>query len=123
MKRSYFILLLCTLMACSKSTTDDAITCTEEFVYGLNVTVRDANTDVLLTNDEVTVLAQDNDYSEMLAFSSVVFLGAGERPGTYILTVAGANYETLVSDPITIVLTEDECHVIPQAIEVRVQPN
>ncbi|MCW9037300.1 hypothetical protein [Altibacter sp.] len=123
MKPVYLILLLGSLMACSKSNTDDAITCTEEFVYGLNVTVRDANTDVLLTDAEVTVQAQDNDYNEMLEFNAVVFLGAGERPGTYTLTVTGVNYETFISDPIAIALTEDVCHVVPQAIELRIQPN
>jgi len=49
------------------------------------------------------------------------FTGAGERAGTYTLTVVSPNYQTFTSEPITVLA--DQCHVITEEIEIILQPN
>lgn len=49
------------------------------------------------------------------------FFGAGERPGNYVLIVTSDNYQTYVSETITV--NAYECHVIPESIEIVLQPN
>ena len=121
------ILLLCCiplLMATSCENHDDnQIVCTTEFVYGLNVTVIDSQTEQPIT-DGVIVTAVDGSYSETLvAFpgNENVFVGAGERPGTYIITVAKDGYTTFTSNPL--VVAANVCHVTPVQITVSLISN
>jgi hypothetical protein len=113
----FFLILL---MQCDNK--DDSIICTEQFVYGLNVTVRDVTTNGIIT-DGVVVIARDGSYEEELmnidGFDN--FIGAGERPGNYIIEVTSANYETFTSELIQV--GADECHVIGEVIEIVLQPN
>lgn len=103
---------------------DDDIYCTQEAKAGLNVTVKDAATNEILS-EGVTVVAQDGNYTETLeAFTgdaTTVFIGAWERQGTYIVTVSKQGYQTFTSSAIQV--TADECHVIPQLLNVALQPN
>jgi len=112
--------LLISFTSC-KIEDDDQIACTEQFVYGLNVVLKDATTSNII-NTDVEVIATDGDYEETLMTTSGYdsFFGAGERAGTYIITVTSANYDTFTSDPIT--LTRDVCHVIPKVLEFTLQP-
>tara|TARA_R110000850_G_scaffold271031_2_gene404721 strand:- start:113682 stop:114008 length:327 start_codon:yes stop_codon:yes gene_type:complete len=101
---------------------DDSIACTQEARAGLNVTVKDAATNNYLGLG-TTVLATDGDYSETLEYMDGIvptFAGAWEREGNYILTVSAEGYAAYVSETITV--TSDECHVIPQQVEVLLQP-
>ena len=124
MKYLIFFLVTFTIVSCQRSNDDNGqVFCTDEFVYGLNVVVRDAVSLVVLTDQEVTVTAVDGAYSEDLLFSSVSFLGAGERPGNYVLIASGAGYQTYTSATVSIGMDDDDCHVIPQAIEILIQPN
>jgi hypothetical protein len=112
------------LMATTCESDDNNIDCTLEAVPGLNVVVKDAETnEFLLLN--TTVIAQDGDYTETLEgfsmFEEVVFLGAWERMGTYVITVSKEGYQTFVSEEIQV--TRDECHVIRQNITVNLEPN
>ncbi|WP_298555814.1 hypothetical protein [uncultured Algibacter sp.] len=102
--------------------TSDDIFCTDIFVYGLSITVKDANTDAVIT-ENITIKATDGDYEETLMSieSSNAFVGAGERAGTYILTINATNYKDYITEPIKV--SADECHVIPEAIEIMLQPN
>ena len=124
--KKIFLLLACTpfLLATSCDDDDDEIICTQEAKSGLNITVKDAVTDELLTTG-VTVIAQDGLYTETLEqFPNEevpVFIGAWERVGTYVVTVSKEGYQTFTSQPI--VVTADVCHVIPQQITVELQPN
>ncbi len=102
---------------------DDRIFCTDQFVYGLNVIVLDAVTGNPIFQD-IEVKAVDGTYQEILELvpsSEYAFVGAGERAGTYVVTVTKAGYQTYTSAPI--VLTRDECHVIPQSLTVNLQSN
>lgn len=71
------------MSSCKTNSDDEDILCTEIFVYGLSVTLKDANTDALITED-VTVSGIDGSYEETLMRieSSNSFVGAGERAGT-----------------------------------------
>lgn len=123
--KKIFLLLACTpfllAMTCED---DDEIYCTQEAKAGLNITVKDAVTDELLSTG-VTVIAQDGSYSETLEqFPNEevpVFIGAWERVGTYVVTVSKEGYQTFTSEPI--IVTADVCHVIPELLTVELQPN
>lgn len=118
----YLILLGCILLTFSCKKDDDGIACTQEARAGLNVTVKDAVTNNYLGLG-TTVLATDGNYSETLEYMEgtiPTFAGAWEREGNYILTVSAEGYATYVSETITV--TADECHVIPQQVEVLIQP-
>ena len=119
MKHLFYVLLLVTLTACQQKQ-DDTINCTEIFVSGLNIKVTDAITGEIIS-EGITVLAEDGDYSEELAFTFESYIGAGERPGNYTITVSGENYTTEVVGPIEVLA--DECHVIPQNLEIALTPN
>lgn len=116
-------LLICFLLFLSCKTDNDVgIPCTTEAAAGLNVTVKDAETEQFLY-DEASVVAVDGSYSETLTLIggvSPVFIGAWEREGSYIITVTHKGYTTYVSEVITVV--SDECHVIPRFLEVSLQP-
>ncbi|GEQ84982.1 hypothetical protein ULMS_04900 [Patiriisocius marinistellae] len=122
MKKLLFICL--TLVAVSCNNDDEAgninINCTEVFVNGLSVTIKDGQTDAILT-DGITVMAVDGDYSETLMLINDVFVGAGERAGTYSITATGDNYmPQTIND---VIVGEDECHVIPEEVTLVLSPN
>lgn len=113
---SLFVFLSCT------SNKIDEIQCTEEARAGLNITVKNAVSNQVL-GAGIKVIAKEGNYTETLEFfdaNNPVFSGAWERSGTYIVTVSGVGYTTFISDAITV--TADECHVIPQQLQVSLQP-
>ena len=102
---------------------DDQIVCTQEFVYGLNVIVLDATTGNPLL-EGVTVEATDGSYHETLQLVPGLeysFTGAGERVGTYTVTITKEGYQTYTSSPI--IVTRNVCHVITQSLTVNLQSN
>ncbi|UOK43080.1 MULTISPECIES: hypothetical protein [Flavobacterium] len=119
------LLLLCLmplLMASSCNDHDDnQVNCTQEARAGLNVTVQDAVTHAVLTED-VAVFVTDGPYYETLKLfpGTDVFSGAWERKGNYLLTVSKEGYQTYTSETITV--GADVCHVIPQIITVQLIP-
>lgn len=120
------IILLMSIFAISCNNDDNSnsgeTNCTDQFVYGLHVSVKNAVTNAVL-QEGVLVKATDGSYVETLQTegnSSTVFVGAGERAGSYILTVSKDGYETFTSEVIT--LKRDECHVISKEVTVALQP-
>jgi hypothetical protein len=112
----YLAIALCLVLAsCSKDDTTTPMDepCTEVFVYGLVITVNDAATGAGL--NQVVITAREPSYSEVLVATSSagVYQGAGERVGSYTLTVEKDGYQTVVTDVITV--EANECHVITQA--------
>lgn len=101
---------------------DVQIMCTEQFVYGLNVTVKDAISNSIIT-EGIVVIARDGTYEEELMNidSFDMFIGAGERPGNYTIEVTSLNYESFTSEVIQV--GADECHVIGESVEIILQPN
>jgi hypothetical protein len=124
MKKLFLFFLFSTfLVTTSCEDTDDQIVCTTQFVYGLNVIVLDGSTGNPIFQD-IEVKAVDGSHQEIFELVSgleYAFVGAGERAGTYVVTITKAGYQTYTSAPI--VLTRDECHVIPQSLTVNLQSN
>lgn len=110
------------LMTSSCSDSDDQIICTTEFVDGLRVTVLDQSNGQPLVGS-VTVTAVDGTYSEILQSieTATYFSGAGERVGTYTITVAKPGYQTYTSTPI--IVTRDVCHVMTESLTVNLVAN
>lgn len=91
----------------------DPVICTAEFVFGLNVTVTDGNGDPV---PGATLTLVEGDYTEIMmeidaAGQPGVYVGVGERAGTYSLTIRADGFDRVTIDEITI--DADECHVIP----------
>lgn len=123
--KKLFLLLLCTplLLAIGCESSDDQIYCTDEFVYGLHVTVLDAGNGQPMA-DGVTVTAVQGSYHEVLynlTGLDSTFYGAGERIGSYTLTVAKDGYHTYTT-PTPIGVPANVCHVVPQAVTISLQP-
>ena len=115
------MMLFMSILAISCNSSDDnngATNCTDMFVYGLNVTVKDSLTNEIL-QEGVVIKAVDGIYEETLQSeqsTSAVFVGAGERAGNYVLTVSKPGYENYTSGVITLIA--DECHVVPKEVAV-----
>jgi len=116
-----FLLIFSIASSCNDDDIEDVF-CTDIYVYGLNVTVRDASNNEIL-KEGITVIAKEGFYTEelMVTDSQDNFFGAGERQGIYIITVTGEGYETFVSETITV--SGDVCHVFPESSEVFLVPN
>ena len=117
----YTLLFLITfLTTCDKL--DDGLICTDQFVYGLNVIVKDASTNDIIV-EGLTITATDGEYEEELMNfpNSTNYVGAGERPGNYIITVTSPHYQAYSSQ--TIAVGADECHVVPEIVEIFLQAN
>ncbi len=125
MKR--FILLSLVFLILSCNSDDDnsgSINCTEIFVYGLKVSVKNAVTDAIVT-EGLTVTAKDGSYEEQLMSIENIdyFFGAGEREGTYVIEITSNDYQTYTSNNVVVEKTEDDCHVITEELELTLQPN
>mgnify|MGYP000375852280 CR=1 FL=1 len=113
---SFFI--LCAGCFCGGDDDEPRI-CTEQFVYGLNVTITNASDNAVII-EGIVVIATDGDYNEILINhpNTDSFVGAGERPGNYSISVTGEGFESFTSDVVTVDMTSDNCHVIPETVEI-----
>ncbi|NMH26599.1 peptidase associated/transthyretin-like domain-containing protein [Flavobacterium silvaticum] len=125
--KKLILLLFCTplLLASMCEDDDDNLSepCSQVAAYGLNIQVQDAETGVYFYS-QMNVSVQDGTYSDLLGVAPQsdppTYIGALERTGTYVITVTKSGYETYVSDPV--VVTANSCHVIPQFINIQLQP-
>ncbi|MFK8060824.1 MAG: hypothetical protein AB8B78_12130 [Polaribacter sp.] len=115
------IVSLVLLFNSCKENEKDNIICTLEFIYGINITLIDVKTSKPIS-DNVKAVIKDGNYEEILEVieSNVPLLGAGERAGTYIVTITSDNYKTFVSEPI--IVKANECHVIPEVKTFKLEP-
>lgn len=113
--RVFFPMAVLVLAGCFRLS--DGVICTLQFVYGVNVTVTDENGEPV---SGATLTLTEGAYSETMMelgdFQPGVYVGAGERAGTYTLTVDADGFETAVIEDI--VVDADICHVIPVTREV-----
>jgi len=88
----------------------DPIVCTDQFVYGITVTVLSEDGGDPITDAVLTL--RDGSHTEVMEeVNDGQYVGAGERAGSYTLTIEKTGYEDrAIGD---LVVTEDECHVIP----------
>lgn len=122
MKKLLLIIAIFPLLATQCNEDDNGIACTEEARAGLNITIKDSETNAYLS-EGVSVVATDGSYSETLqSFDSTepIFSGAYEREGNYTITVSKTGYVTYTSEVISV--TSDVCHVIPQQRTILLQP-
>ncbi|MFL5542033.1 MAG: carboxypeptidase-like regulatory domain-containing protein [Longimicrobiaceae bacterium] len=102
--------------------------CTADFRYGLNVTVADSLTGA--PPPSATLIARAGAYVDSVGPQapflngpqgpSVLLLSAaGERPGTYDLTVRAPGYRDWTRTGVQV--TADECHVHPVSFTARLQ--
>lgn len=93
--------------------------CTAMYAYGVSVTVINSQTGAPV--DGVVLTLTDGAYTEtMQAFPSGGYVGAGERPGTYTLTVRADGFADKTME--NIVVTADECHVIGVSRQIALDP-
>lgn len=125
MKKPILFSLVFLMLSCNPDDDNyNSVYCTEIFVYGLSVTVKDAVTDAIIT-EGITVTAKEGSYEEQLMRieNSDYFMGAGEREGSYIIEITSDDYQTFTSNTIVVEKTEDDCHVITEELEFVLQPN
>lgn len=125
MKKFVILLFVVLCFACSgddDTEKQEPVACTDEFVFGLSVQVRDAATNAIIPGG-VIVVARDGSYTETLDFIFDTHVGAGERPGMYTLTATKDGFATKTAGPITVVLDEDMCHVITQSLTIALEAN
>lgn len=125
MKKCFALLLAFVFVACSgddDTVVEEPIACTEEFVFGLSVQVRDAATGTIIPGG-VTVVAQDGMYTETLDFIFDTHVGAGERPGNYTLIASKDGFMDKMAGPILVTMDEDMCHVITQSVTIKLEAN
>ncbi|MCH9660412.1 MAG: hypothetical protein K0U54_05820 [Bacteroidetes bacterium] len=122
MKMFSIVLLAFVLLSCGSDDSGEMVqACTEEFVFGLQITVIDATTSQPVTSGLI-VSATDGSYSEELELEDGVWLGAGERPGTYAINVASQQYTPATLTAVSVRMTSDDCHVITEQRELFVSP-
>ena len=104
MKR--LLLLMFLVMGCELPSDPQDYACTANLVYGLVVTVNDIVGDEMC---DATVEAVDGTHVELLEQHGCVYYGAGERAGSYQVTVEKAGYMGQTID--VKVERQDICHV------------
>jgi hypothetical protein len=99
----------------------DGVICTLQFVYGVTVTVTDEQ-GAPVPGATLTLAAVG--YTEaMLELGDLqpgVYVGAGERAGTYTLTVEAEGFEPATIEGVFV--DADVCHVIPVDRAVSLTP-
>ena len=94
------------------------IMCTKEIRYGISVDVVDAASQIPKA-DGSTMTIRDGNYVESTTTqgNGLTMVGAPERAGTYIVTVAHSGYHTWIRTDV--VVTKDVCHV--QTVSLRAE--
>lgn len=92
--------------------------CTEVFIFGLTVYLTDQNGDPV--TGATVVITEGQDEETLVVVQDGFYTGAGERQGTYTLTIEATGFEPVTIN--NIVITGDECHVTPVGRDVTLQP-
>jgi hypothetical protein len=107
-------LVVLTAFAASCACSDDTRSCTDEYAYGLSISVENsAGTPIC----DVTIRIQEGNYVEekQLTQSDCILMGAGERAGSYRVTISRGD-TVLAEDELTV--RDDGCHPIRESLEV-----
>ncbi|MFV1985877.1 MAG: hypothetical protein ACC682_01235 [Gemmatimonadota bacterium] len=104
------------LVACSEPT---AVACTLEFRYGLSIAVLDGS-GTPAAEGAFGLAVEGSFVDTMMVFSPETLVGAGERAGTYDITITKEGFMTWTAENITV--TADECHVIPVSLDANLIP-
>jgi hypothetical protein len=109
-------LTLAVIISVSLSCEDDPVepvVCTTEYVYGLEIRLIDSETGGPTGLGTIAVIS-DGDYEELALCEDrgpigVACLAAGERAGTYDITIDAEGYEPWTRSGVRV--TKDACHV------------
>ncbi|HKP73918.1 MAG TPA: carboxypeptidase-like regulatory domain-containing protein [Longimicrobiaceae bacterium] len=98
--------------------------CLADYRYGINVTIVDSITEA--PPSSAVLIAQSGAYVDSVGPAApqtpalLLLSTAGERAGTYHLTVRAPGYREWTRSSVKV--TADDCHVHPVAITARLQP-
>lgn len=106
---------------CRQLPVDDGIVCTAQFVYGISATVSDAATGADITPGSYLVVRAGSYVDSVTAGPGSFLAAAGERPGTYSVTIGRLGYSSFHQTGV--VVTHDLCHVRPVRLEARLLRN
>jgi len=126
MKRSVSAALCLTLLAAVGCSGSPSGVCTLEFRYGLSVYVKDSLTGAGIASG-ASLVARDGAFKDSVSHPSgspelnaLPLLTAGERAGTYQISVSKPGY--LPWSRSNVRITANECHVNPASITALLQP-
>jgi hypothetical protein len=117
--RSGAIVSLAALAAGCQPQIGGGTICTMEFRYGISATVTDAATGANITPGSSLIVREGSYVDSVTAGPGSFLAAAGERAGTYDVTVRREGYSPFTRGGV--VVTKDECHVHPVQIEARLQ--
>ncbi len=105
--------------------TEVPVVCTMEFRYGLGVRVKDSLSGAWIASGS-TIVVRDGTYADSVVvpanrpdLDAGISSFAGERAGSYSVSVRRAGYTDWLQS--TIVVTKDECHVKPVGITAQLR--
>jgi len=128
--RGALSLLLLGMSGCDilDSSSRDVI-CTDNFVVGIAVTVQDSLTGAPAASGAM-LIAREGAYADTAVVppnapnpDSRVLGAAGERPGTYTVTVSKNGYRTWERTGVVVTMDEYGCHVRTVELVARLQPS
>ena len=106
--------------ACGETIVDLPVACTEQFVYGISIQVVDVTSGALRASGS-TLTVRDGSYEEIVTeVIGNTMVAAGERAGTYAVTITRDGYQTWSQFDVEV--EENECHVIPVSLLAQIQP-
>lgn len=130
MKWSASPALCLTLLAgvsCSGSPGSTSPVCTMEFRYGLSVYIKDSLTGTPIASG-ASLVVRDGVFKDSVShpsgrpeFNALPLLTAGERAGTYQISVLKPGY--LPWSRSNVRITANECHVNPASVTALLQPS
>lgn len=91
--------------------------CTADFRFGINATALDATTNANITSGAYMVVSGGSYRDSVSANPSGQLAAAGERAGTYTVTIGHPGYVSFTQSNVRV--NRDECHVIPVKLEAR----
>jgi hypothetical protein len=94
------------------------LVCTADFRYGLSINVTAQGAPAAEGAEGIAIDGAYVETLELLAPGTL--LGAGERPGTYDVTITKTGYMTWSAQDVRV--DADECHVIGVALEASLIP-
>ena len=106
--------------ACQPIPNGGGVVCTAQFVYGISATVSDAATGANITPGSYLVV-REGSYVDSASAMGEFLSAAGERAGTYFVTIGRPGYSSFTQT--NVVVNRDECHVIPVRLEARLLRN
>lgn len=120
-------LLILGLVVTSCDLSDPDVECTDNIVWGLNVTVLDSLTGTPAASG-ARLIARDGTFADTTSDpvghvnpDSGTLLAAEERPGVYRVTVEKDGFLTWERTGVVVIMDDDDCHVVPVHLVARLR--